>query len=237
MFVAGKKRKAPPSGARTVPSARARTNTSLSAASSALKATEAEINKWYLLGTENARERQYRTSLDYCNRAIALALNENVRNARLYEARAHVLHKLGEYKRAMDDAKEAVIIDSNSTAGYMRIASILAATGKPKDALDVITKGLKTVHVQTSGYTQMDIQRMSIERQLDPTYVPRVDYRLDPIQRLPEDLAVLVLRLLDTHMLAICRAVSRYWMMLIDSVPVLWSRPQFTSSNSIQELM
>ncbi|KAJ2126207.1 hypothetical protein IW147_000358 [Coemansia sp. RSA 720] len=237
MFVAGKKRKTPPAGARAAPSARARTNASLSAASSAPKATEAEINKWYLLGTENARERQYRTSLDYYNRAIALALNENVRNARLYEARAHTLHKLGEYKRAMDDAKEAVIIDGNSTAGFMRIASILAATGKPKDALDVITKGLKTVNAQTSGYTQMDVQRMSIERQLDPTYVPRIDYRLDPIQRLPEDLAVLILQLLDTRTLAICRAVSRYWMTLIDFVPVLWSQPQFTSSNAIQRLI
>ncbi|KAJ2553281.1 hypothetical protein IWW35_001904 [Coemansia sp. RSA 1878] len=89
------------------------------------------------------------------NTAIALALNENVRNARLYEACVHALHKLGEYKRAMDNAKEAVIIDSNSTAGYMRIASILAATGMPKDALDVITKGLNTVNKQAFRYTQM----------------------------------------------------------------------------------
>ncbi|KAJ2407461.1 hypothetical protein J3F80_002788 [Coemansia sp. RSA 2526] len=121
MFVVGQKRKAPPPGARTAPSARARTNT-----------------------------------------AIALALNENVRNARLYEACAHALHKLGEYKRAMDDAKKAAIIDGNSMAGIMRIASILAATGKPKDALDVITKGLNTVNKQAFRYTQMVVQRMSI---------------------------------------------------------------------------
>ncbi|KAJ2344526.1 hypothetical protein GGF43_005431, partial [Coemansia sp. RSA 2618] len=95
MFVAGKKRKAPAVGPRAVPSSRARTAASLSAAGSAPKAASAEINKWHVLGVENARERQYRVALDYHNRAIALALNENIRNARLYEARAHTLHKLG----------------------------------------------------------------------------------------------------------------------------------------------
>ncbi|KAJ2497107.1 hypothetical protein GGH96_005362 [Coemansia sp. RSA 1972] len=133
MFVAGKKRNAPPLGARTAPSARARTNASFPAAN------------------------------NYYNREIALALNEKVCNARLYEARAHMLHKLGEYKRAMDTAKEAVIIDGNSTDGFMRIESILAATGKPKDVLDVITKDLKTANAQTFRYTQMDVHRMSIE--------------------------------------------------------------------------
>ncbi|KAJ2299542.1 hypothetical protein IWW55_004158, partial [Coemansia sp. RSA 2706] len=237
MFVASKKRKAPP-GAWPA-SARTRTNASRSAAAApagALRAVDAEISKWYLLGVENARERQYRVALDYYNRAIALALNEGIKGARLYESRAHTLHKLGEVKRAMDDAKEAIVIDANSTAGFIRMALILADTGKPKDALDVLNRGLKTVDPQTSGYAQMNVQRMSVERLLDPSYVPQLDSRSDPIRRLPEDISVLILRRLDTRMLLTCRVVSRAWMALIDSTPVMWSRPCYTSRNAVQDL-
>ncbi|KAJ2344995.1 hypothetical protein GGF43_005325, partial [Coemansia sp. RSA 2618] len=152
-------------------------------------------------------------------------------------ARAHTLHKLGECTRAMDDAKEAVAIDGGSAGGYMRMAAILAATGRPRDALGVLGRGLRAVGEGGPGFAQMDVQRMSVERLLDPAYAPRADARRDPLWRLPGDVAVLVLRLLDTRMLAVCRAVSRRWAALIDAAPVLWSRPRFArAAGGVQEL-
>ncbi|KAJ2845092.1 hypothetical protein IWW36_004929, partial [Coemansia brasiliensis] len=205
MFVAGKKRKIPNPHGQATPNVRPRLSGPSYAAASAETAAKAEIDRWYKLGMENARERQYRVALDYYNRAIATALNEKIRNARLYEARAGVLQKLGDLKRAMNDAKEAIVIDSSSIAGFLCVSSILALTGKLMDALDVIDRGLRTIDAQTAGYTQMVTHKESIKQQLDPSYVPVDSFKSDPFQRLPEDLAVLILKQLDVRMLVVCR--------------------------------
>ncbi|KAJ2455978.1 hypothetical protein EV183_000321 [Coemansia sp. RSA 2336] len=231
MFVAGKKRKTPNPQGQAAPSARPRLGGASSyVTASAEAAAKAKIDRWYKLGVENTRERQYRVALDYYNRAIAMALNENVRDARLYEARAKVLQKLGDLKRAMSDAKEAIVIDGSSTFGFLCMSSILAVTGKLPDALDVINRGLRTIDSQTAGYAQMVIHRESIKQQLDPSYVPVANTQSDPFQCLPEDLAVLILKQLDVWMLARCRCVSRRWMAIIDSIPVIWSNPRFVDS-------
>ncbi|KAJ1866680.1 hypothetical protein LPJ78_001631 [Coemansia sp. RSA 989] len=232
MFVAGKKRKTPNPHGQTAPSTRPRLSgaSSYTTAGSAETAAKAQIDKWYKLGVENTRERQYHVALDYYNRAIAIALNESVRNARLYEARAKVLQKLGDLKRAMSDAKEAIVIDGSSIAGFLCVSSILAVTGKLADALEVINRGLRTIDSQTAGYAQMVIHRESIKQQLDPSYVPAANVQSDPFQYLPDDLAVLILKQLDVRMLAICRGVSRRWMVLIDSAPVIWSNPYIVDS-------
>ncbi|KAJ2825269.1 hypothetical protein GGI24_003205, partial [Coemansia furcata] len=88
MFIAGRKRKA----ATGSPSQALGSRSALPTL-----AFGVEIDRWYVLGRENFRERQYRNALDYYNRAVALAANEGVRDAKLYEARAHTLYKLREF--------------------------------------------------------------------------------------------------------------------------------------------
>ncbi|KAJ2551453.1 hypothetical protein EV175_003686 [Coemansia sp. RSA 1933] len=187
------------------------------------------IRRYYILGQENARERQYRAALDCFNRAIAASVNEGVcREARLYEARAHVLYKLREFARAMDDAKEAIIIDGNSAGGYTQMAGILAASGKRRDALAVLERGLGTVDKSVAGYAHMETLRVSITRQLDPSAaVDLCTQSADPAAYLPSDLLILILRSLDVRSLVNCRAVSRRWRALLDNTPVIWSRPAF----------
>ncbi|KAJ2808792.1 hypothetical protein H4R20_000650 [Coemansia guatemalensis] len=240
MFVAGKKRK----GHSKVPAARSvrlREDLSKSAhargsATRDVQQREAEVNKWYRLGIENAREQQHRAALDYYNRAVALATNEGLKMAKLYEARSHTLYRLGEHQRAMVDAKEAIHIDENSAAGFARMATILAATGKAKEALAVIHKGLETVDPHVYGYAHLETLRMSVMQQLDPSYVPAVDPRTDPFRRLPEELAILILLWLDTRALVLLRGVARHWLSLIDNAPALWSRPCYASLNISQRL-
>ncbi|KAJ1887864.1 hypothetical protein LPJ66_008887, partial [Kickxella alabastrina] len=59
----------------------------------------------------------------------------------------------------------------------------------------------------------------------------------DFVARLPAELSILVLRLLDTRALFACRAVSRRWRALVDSAPVLWSRPSFAAApDAVAEL-
>ncbi|KAI9500954.1 hypothetical protein GGI25_005389 [Coemansia spiralis] len=200
--------------------------------------TKETINRWYIIGMENFRERQYRTALDYYNRAIALSMNEGLcRDARLYEARSHVLYKLREFVRAMDDAKEAIVIDAGSTAGYTHMAGILAATGKLYDALAVLEQGLCRADRQSTGYPHMLTLRASLMKQLDPTAkLPVRVVETDPVVRLPADLAILVLRELNTRTLILCRAVSKRWLALIDNTPVLWSRVCFSYPTAVSRL-
>ncbi|KAJ1665220.1 hypothetical protein IW140_003510 [Coemansia sp. RSA 1813] len=197
------------------------------------------IKRYYVLGQENARERQYRAALDCYNRAIAISINDESvdKEAKIYEARAHVLYKLREFTRAMDDAKEAIAIDSNSAAGYTQMAGILAATGKRRDALAVLERGLATVDKGAPGYAHMETLRVSVARQLDPSAVVDLQAKTtDPAVYLPSDLVILILRSLDIRTLVVCRAVSRRWLALVDNTPVLWSRPSFTLATAATRL-
>ncbi|KAJ2710402.1 hypothetical protein H4R19_003759 [Coemansia spiralis] len=236
MFVAGRKRKA--QGDSPAPGrAGQRARTSATPVGDDQQRVRAEIGRLLLLGAENTRERQHRTALDYYNRAVALAKNEGIEDARLYEARSHALYKLGEYSRAMDDAKDAIRANAGAAAGYTRMATILAMTGKPGDALVVVDRGLAAVGAQDAGHAYLETQRMSILRLLDPAYVPPLNTRTDPVVRLPSDVAVLVLGRLDLRALLRCRAVARHWMALIDATPGLWSRPTYVPLAPGEELL
>ncbi|KAJ2525201.1 hypothetical protein GGI11_000234 [Coemansia sp. RSA 2049] len=248
MFVAaGKKRKFAPASRATAEHAftsQARTSSTHGPTpmGSAAGAGDA-IRKYYALGQENVRERQYRAALDCYNRAIAIAMNEGVgKDAKIYEARAHVLYKLREFGRAMSDAKEAIVLDGNSAAGYTQMAGILAATGKPRDALSVLERGLATVDNSATGYLHMETLRVSVARQLDPSSAAAAataDLRIkttDPTVWLPSDLAILILQNLDVRSLIVCRAVSKRWLALLDKTPVLWCRPCFEPTTSISAL-
>ncbi|KAJ2876486.1 hypothetical protein GGH93_000707 [Coemansia aciculifera] len=215
MFVAGRKRKL---------AAEPRQASGSRGALSAL-ALEAEINRWYVLGRENFRERQYRNALDYHNRAVALAAKEGIRDGKLYSARAHTLYKLREFTRALSDAREAVRIDASSSAGYMCMASILADAGKPEEALAVAKQGLGQADTRASEYKHLQLLCSSLSLRLDPAHQPAIESDTDPITRLPADLVVMIMRLLDTRMLFICRNVSTRWLHLIDNTSVLWSKP------------
>ncbi|KAJ1823428.1 hypothetical protein GGH91_000683 [Coemansia sp. RSA 2671] len=226
MFVAGRKRKLAaeprqtpgPRGAPLVPT------------------REAEINRWYVLGRENFRERQYRNALDYYNRAVALAANESIRDAKLYVARAHTLYKLRELTRALSDAKEATRINAGLSAGYICLASILTDMGKPEEAFAAVKQGLGLADIHASEYKHLQLLCSSLSLRLDPTRQPIRESDTDPVTRLPADLVVLALRLLDTRMLSICRGVSTRWLHVIDNTPVLWSRPCYLVDSPAHKL-
>ncbi|KAJ2609444.1 hypothetical protein H4S08_004049 [Coemansia sp. RSA 1365] len=199
--------------------------------------SETEVNKWYKFGVENAREKLYRIALDHYNRAISLARNEGLKIAKLYEARSYTLYRLGRHQLAMADAKEAIEIDGGSAAGFARMTTILAVTGKAKEALVVINRGLEKVDTDDPGYAHLRTLRMSIMHQLDPSYVPEVDPRTDPFRRLPKELVILILLWLDTRSLVLLRGVAMHWLALIDSAPALWSRPCYVPMNISNCLM
>lgn len=201
---------------------------------------ETTINRWYLFGLENYRERQYRNALEYYDRAIALARNEHIRDAKLCEARAQVLYKMHAFQRAMDDAKEVVRIDDTRSSGYELMASILASTGKRRDALAVVNRGLKLADQHSAGYKHLQTKHTSLLMQLEPRTAAKCNLSNsnateDPLSRLPGDIVIMILRLLDTGALIICRGVSKQWMRFMDNVPVVWSNPSFVSFNAMQQ--
>ncbi|KAJ1719854.1 hypothetical protein LPJ53_005448 [Coemansia erecta] len=232
MFVAGKKRKLGSLGVSTSATASATTDTAGSAESSEASA----VDRWYALGTENFRSKQYRNALDYYNRSVAAAKKDGIRDAKVYEARALTLYRLKEYSRAMDDAKDAIRINPHSAIAYSHMANVMAATGKPQEALEIVDRGLLTIDPQVPGYKHMQAMRESLMKKLDPSYVPQECTDSDPVARLPTDICVVAFSLLDTRSLVACRSVCRRWLALIDSNPVLWSRPCFSTSNPVSEL-
>ncbi|KAJ2479534.1 hypothetical protein EV174_003991 [Coemansia sp. RSA 2320] len=220
MFVAGRKRKLAPESrdtadsrkqaANEAPSTRPVSNTRTAQPFSSVSTSDAEINKWHALGVENFRERQYRSALDYHNRAIALAGNTGAKNAKLFEARSHTLYKLREFSRALEDAKEALRTSAGSAAGYTLMASILSASGRHGDALAAVKQGLRQSDPQTADYEYLQVLNSSLTMRFDPAYVPMATHSVDPVERLPEDIVILILRLLDTRALCICRQLPAY---------------------------
>ncbi|KAJ2740202.1 hypothetical protein GGI20_005930 [Coemansia sp. BCRC 34301] len=227
MFVAGAKRKHA-SGSRAEATG---TRTTLPPPSPA-----AEIKRWYGLGMENFRERQYRNALDYHNRAVALAANEGIRDAKLYSARAHTLYKLREFARALADAKEATRINDALPAGYMCMASILAATGKLAEALAVVDQGLDLADARNPEYKHLQLLHSSLSIRLDPSHPPAPVSATDPMVGLPVDVVIMLLRLVDMRTLYVCRNISTRWLRLIDSTPVLWSNPRYHTESPANTL-
>ncbi|KAJ1852907.1 hypothetical protein LPJ73_002739, partial [Coemansia sp. RSA 2703] len=90
MFVAGKKRKLGSLGASKA-TATTVTPTSTNTSESGGSSDASVVDRWYALGTENFRSKQYRNALDYFNRSVAAAKNEGIRDAKVYEARALTL--------------------------------------------------------------------------------------------------------------------------------------------------
>ncbi|KAJ2858412.1 hypothetical protein J3B02_000284 [Coemansia erecta] len=183
------------------------------------------------------RFKQYRNALNYFNRAIAVARKEIQWSAKLFEARSLVLYKLGEYMRAMNDAKETIRIDAKSANAFTYMANIMAATNKPQEALEVIERGLSTLDPSISGYGHMEAVRESLKRRLDPEYVPKAIAQSDPVVCLPVDINVIVFRQLDIRTLIACRGVSRHWREFVDTTSVIWSQPCFSSPNAIDLLI
>ncbi|KAJ2366333.1 hypothetical protein IW150_005969 [Coemansia sp. RSA 2607] len=236
MFVAGKKRKLGSLGASKATATTVTPATSINTSESGGSSDASVVDRWYALGTENFRSKQYRNALDYFNRSVAAAKNEGIRDAKVYEARALTLYKLKEYSRAMDDAKDAIRINPHSAIAYSHMANVMAATGKPQEALEIVDRGLLTIDPQVSGYRHMQAMRESLMKKLDPSYVPQECTDSDPVVRLPVDICVVAFSLLDTRSLFACRSVCRRWLALVDSNPVLWARPCFSISNPVSDL-
>ncbi|KAJ1883399.1 hypothetical protein H4R99_000722 [Coemansia sp. RSA 1722] len=247
MFVAGKKRKlgssasasAPKAGSRG-PATTANSNSTMHPHIDQSDSSEAarEVNRLYLFGLENIRSKQYRNALDYCNRSIAVAKNSGIRNSSIFETRSLALYKLGEYQRAMDDAKEAVRINPQSAAGYANMANIMAATDKYKEALEIVERALKVLDQrEASGYRHVEVLCESLKKKLDPKYVPKSTGEMDPVICLPLDINVLVFGRLDIRTLMECRAVCKKWRVFMDATPVLWSRPCFLSPSVVDILV
>ncbi|KAJ2772056.1 hypothetical protein IWQ56_001544 [Coemansia nantahalensis] len=230
MFVAGRKRKAQQVDA-AAPGSRAQAPTGAAGSAPAIddrQCARMELNRLLQLGADSTRERDYRVALDHFNRAAALAKNEGIEDARVYEARSRALFKVGDVGRAIDDAKHAIRANPGAS-GYTCLATILAETGKVASALKVIDDGLAAVDEQDPGFAYLKTLRMSAMYRLDPKCVLYLNLRTDPAMRLPPELVALVLCKLDVRALMRCRMVARHWRALIDTTPGLWSRPTYVS--------
>ncbi|KAJ2581380.1 hypothetical protein GGH95_002109, partial [Coemansia sp. RSA 1836] len=227
MFVAGEKRKRAPVS---------QSGPAVARGALSLPPPEAEIKRLYGLGRENFRERRYRNALDYYNRAVALAANEGIRDAKLYEARAHTLYKLREFARALSDAKDAIRVNANSSAGYTCIANILADAGRLAEALAVADRGLELTDAHDPEHKHLQLLCSSLSLRLDPSRPPPAASVTDPMARLPVELVIMILRLVDTRALCICRSVSTRWLHLIDGTPVLWSNPRYHTESPVRAL-
>jgi len=112
-------------------------------------------------------------------------------------------------KRAIQDAK-------NNPAGYTRAGEVLIRMKKPNVALEVYTHGLKHVKHVGKGYEQLREAHEDLMNEISPRT------SVDPLTKLPRELAELILEFLGFRQRINACRVSKQWAHFIRSSPNLW---------------
>ncbi|KAL1964522.1 hypothetical protein VTN77DRAFT_6819 [Rasamsonia byssochlamydoides] len=133
--------------------------------------------------------------------------------------------KLGNFERALRDAKEMIQKDRLDERGYLRAAKALLLNKRPFKALDIYAYGLKTL--------PKDHPRYALLRQLHNKLQDKMCEKFrDPFDVLPLEIAVMVLRYLNFKQIVAILRVSKKWAQFLTSVRELWLRLDLSKAHS-----
>lgn len=157
------------------------------------------------------KAKEYASAAVLFDRAIGRAPS-----VQLYDNRAACHVKLDNLPAALKDAKNAINLSREDATGYLRAGSILTKMDKPNVALDIYAHGLKCVRPVGAGYEQLKKMHDLSLGQCAPKN------SVDPMTRLPRELALQVLEYLTFRERIKVSRTSKGWTDFIKSEPRLW---------------
>ncbi|TLD38618.1 hypothetical protein E2P81_ATG01161 [Venturia nashicola] len=175
------------------------------------------------LGKRYYGRKEYQAACDAFTEGIAATSDFD---PQLYDYRAAVWTKLEKPQNALVDGRNMIKHRKDDPRGYLRTGRILEQQGKLDTALGIYAYGLKNVKVK-------DLQLLkaahdTLNRKLSPPTA------VDPMSKLPLELAEMVLSYLKFNELVNALRVSKHWKAILTSRPGLWTDMDLFISNDRQ---
>lgn len=167
------------------------------------------------------KAKEYDAALTLFNRAIGRAPS-----VQLYDNRAACNVRLNDLPAALKDAKHAIHLGREDATGYLRAGSVLAKMEKPAVALSIYAHGLKCVRPIGAGYEQLK----KMHDQALGDCAPKNS--VDPMTRLPRELAIQVLEYLTFRERTKISRTSKGWTAFIRSEPRFWQDLNLSGQSS-----
>ncbi|KAB8227434.1 Leucine Rich Repeat domain protein [Aspergillus alliaceus] len=135
----------------------------------------------------------------------------------ILDNRAATYTKLGQYDRALKDARQMIKKDKQDERGYLRCAKSLFLDGKYDKAVEVYAYALKTL---PSSHPRREL----VERLHNKLRDKMAAKCRDPFSILPLEIAAMVLNHFDFKQIVAILRVSKQWNNFLSSMRYLWMR-------------
>lgn len=162
-------------------------------------------------GQQAFKRGEFEKALQYFDRALG-----RHQTVKLYDYRAATRDKLNDLPAALQDAKKAIHAGDGDPTGYIRAGDILVKMKKPTVALDIYAHGVRKVQHVGQGYERLKKLHDDLQAQIAP------QNSVDPLTRLPPEMACMVLDFLTFRQRVVICRVSKGWQKFIRSQPTLW---------------
>ncbi|KAB8278060.1 hypothetical protein BDV30DRAFT_204040 [Aspergillus minisclerotigenes] len=143
----------------------------------------------------------------------------------ILDNRAATYTKLGQYDRALKDARHMIKNDKQDERGYLRCAKCLLLEGKLEKALELYAYALKTL---SSNHPRRELVEQLHNKLRDKL----TSKCCDPFSVLPLEIAAMVLEHLNFKQIVAILRVSKQWDSFLSSMRDLWMRIDLTGARS-----
>ncbi|KAH8692379.1 leucine rich repeat domain protein [Talaromyces proteolyticus] len=180
------------------------------------------LDKYRQNGQDLARQGKYEESIQVFSYAL---LQENANMSDILDNRSAVYCKLGQYDKALSDAKRLIRSDSQDERGYLRAAKALILTHKPEKALEVYAYALKSIDKYHPQREVLEKLRSKLSAKLESQCK-------DPIQTLNNDCLLQIFEYIPFMQRVKLTRVCRSWKAYITGQSSLWSDISFKGGRS-----
>ncbi|CAA19347.1 F-box/TPR repeat protein pof3 [Schizosaccharomyces pombe] len=168
-------------------------------------------------------KRKFEDALTFITKTIEQEPNPTID---LFELRAQVYEKSGQYSQAELDAKRMIHLNARNARGYLRLGKLLQLDGFDKKADQLYTQGLRMVH-------KMDPLRPVLKKvsQRLNERILRTRPVLDLFRILPREVLLCILQQLNFKSIVQCMQVCKHWRDCIKKEPSLFCCLDFSCAS------
>ncbi|VAW89298.1 TPR domain protein, putative component of TonB system [hydrothermal vent metagenome] len=134
------------------------------------------IDALHLLGLFYAHHKDYKTAIEYYDKALAY----NPSFAAGYHNRGVALNYTGDHLKAVESLKQAIKITPNNPDTHSNLANILSSQGEHKEAIKHYKKTIKLNPKSTGTYVKLGSEFNSLKQPLDAAFYLKKAITLEP---------------------------------------------------------
>ncbi|KAG0369614.1 hypothetical protein BC939DRAFT_457362 [Gamsiella multidivaricata] len=175
------------------------------------------VNDLVQLARQAFSQKDFTAALQYLSRALTIAPTD----INLLDSRAATFEKLGRLDNALTDAKAMIRNHTQSPKGYLRAGKILRMQQNIRSSAKIYISGAERSTKGTKEYETLARIASEMSAKLDEI-AKKEALVLDPMERLPFELVMIVFDSLSFIERVRCLTISKKWMRYLSSVRHFW---------------